>query len=154
MPDLLRNCAEGQGCRRSSTLTPSCFSSAHRQQMTRASFHLSRVFPTQARSLSEVTREVQPQQSEGRERKNLSCPEQEESVEKVELGLSGSRMSFTRSISPLLRLTWFQLANFSQMSRKRSRSMKASGGSQRSSCSSLDLCLIFTSCLQHRCLQH
>lgn len=147
MPDLLRNCAascEGQGCRRSSTLTPSCFSSARRQQMTRASSHLliSRVFQTQARSLSEVTRKVQPQQSEGRERKNLSCPEQEESVEKVELGLSCSR-----SLSPLLRLTWFQLANFSQMSRKRSRIMKAFGGSQRSRCSSLDLCLIFTSCL-------
>lgn len=151
MPDLLRNCAascEGQGCR-SSTLTPSCFSSAHRQQMTRVSSHLliSRVFSTQARSLSDVTRKVQPQQSEVRERKNLSCPEQEESVEKVELGLSGSRISFTRSLSPLLRLTRFQLANFSQMSRKRSRGMKASGGSQRSSCSSLDLCLIFTSSL-------
>lgn len=152
MPDLLRNCAasrEGQDCRRSSTLTPSCFSSAHRQQMARASSHLliSRVFPTQACSLSEVSRKVQPQQSEGRGRKNLSCPEQEESVEKLELGLSGSRMSSTRSLSPLLRSTWFQLANFSQTSRKRSRSMKASGGSQRSRCSSLDLCLIFTSCL-------
>lgn len=135
MPDLLRNCAascEGQGSHTDSILLLICTQTTDDPSI----FSSHQWFPTQARSLSEVTRKVRPQRSEGRERKN---PEQEESVEKVELGLSCSRSS-----SPLLRLTRFQRANFSQMSRKRSRRMKAS---QRSSCSSLDLCLIFTSCL-------